>query len=156
VTKSLDGQNPLATGSNPSSVEPPKVLVDLVEKFHLHRDQYKKGPYNETELRRDFIDPMFGALGWDISNQFMYAEAYRDVIHEDAIQIEGERKAPDYCFRVGGTRKFFLETKRPSVNIKEDRRPAFQLRRYGWSAKLPVSILTDFEEFGGVLTPLNA
>lgn len=147
VTKSLDGQNPLASGSNPSSVEPPKVLVDLVEKFHLHRDQYKKGPYNETELRRDFIDPMFGALGWDISNQFMYAEAYRDVIHEDAIQIEGERKAPDYCFRVGGTRKFFLETKRPSVNIKEDRRPAFQLRRYGWSAKLPVSILTDFEEF---------
>ncbi|MEA3379137.1 MAG: type IV restriction endonuclease, partial [Nanoarchaeota archaeon] len=25
--------------------------------------------------------------------------------------------------------------------------PAYQLRRYSWNAKLPISILTDFEEF---------
>ncbi len=56
-------------------------------------------------------------------------------------------KAPDYCFRIGGTRKFFLEAKAPSVNIKDDPEPAYQLRRYAWSAKLPLSILTDFEEF---------
>lgn len=56
-------------------------------------------------------------------------------------------KAPDYCFRIGGTRKFFLEAKKPSVNLKDDISPAFQLRRYAWSAKLPLSILTDFEEF---------
>ncbi|HHT9116338.1 MAG TPA: Eco57I restriction-modification methylase domain-containing protein, partial [Candidatus Wunengus californicus] len=55
--------------------------------------------------------------------------------------------APDYCFRIGGTRKFFVETKKPSVNLKDDISPAFQLRRYAWSAKLPLSILTDFEEF---------
>jgi hypothetical protein len=30
---------------------------------------------------------------------------------------------------------------------KEEIPPAFQLRRYAWSAKLPLSILTDFEEF---------
>lgn len=28
-----------------------------------------------------------------------------------------------------------------------DLQPAYQVRRYGWSAKLPVSIITDFEEF---------
>jgi type I restriction-modification system DNA methylase subunit len=44
-------------------------------------------------------------------------------------------------------RKFFVEAKRPSVHIKEDAAPAFQLRRYAWSAKLPLSLLTDFEEF---------
>jgi hypothetical protein len=33
------------------------------------------------------------------------------------------------------------------VNIAEDIGSAYQLRRYAWSAKLPLSILTDFEEF---------
>jgi len=68
-------------------------------------------------------------------------------IHEDALKIGSAVKAPDYCFRIGGTRKFFVEAKKPSVNLKEDISPAFQLRRYAWSAKLPLSILTDFEEF---------
>ena len=33
------------------------------------------------------------------------------------------------------------------MNVKEDVGPAYQLRRYAWSAKLPLSIVTDFEEF---------
>ena len=45
-----------------------------------------------------------------------------------------------------GVRKFFLETKKPFVKIKESWEPAYQIRRYGWSAKLAVSLLTDFEE----------
>lgn len=47
---------------------------------------------------------------------------------------------------MGGTRKFFLEAKKPSVNVKDDPEPSLQLRRYGWSAKLPLCILTNFEE----------
>ena len=80
-------------------------------------------------------------------NKLGYAEAYKDVIHEDALKIGGATKAPDYCFRIGGAKKFFVEAKKPSINLKEDVSPAFQLRRYAWSAKLPLSILTDFEEF---------
>ena len=55
---------------------------------------------------------------------------YKDVIHEDSLEIEGEKKAPDYAFRVGGTRKFFVEAKKPSVNIEMNIHPAFQLQRY--------------------------
>ena len=40
-----------------------------------------------------------------------------------------------------------MEAKKPSVNVKDDVAAAFQLRRYAWSAKLSLSILTDFEEF---------
>jgi SAM-dependent methyltransferase len=40
-----------------------------------------------------------------------------------------------------------VEAKKPSVHIDSDPGPAFQLRRYAWSATLPLSILTDFEEF---------
>lgn len=125
----------------------PDKIKKLIETFSYNLEAYKKGFYNETQVRREFIDPFFEELDWDIANKKGYAEAYKDVIHEDAIKVGGITKAPDYCFRIGGVRKFFLEAKKPSVNIKEDIHPAYQLRRYGWSAKLPLSILTDFEEF---------
>ena len=125
----------------------PQTVLTLVENFERNLDAYRSGKYNETQVRLDFINPFFKALGWDMDNSAGYAEAYRDVIHEDAIKVGTSTKAPDYSFRVGGQRKFFLEAKKPSVNIKDDIEPAFQLRRYAWSAKLPLSIVTDFEEF---------
>jgi len=125
----------------------PDRIKKLIETFDCNLESYKKGIYNETQVRREFIDPFFEELGWDVANKQGYAEAYKDVIHEDAIKVGGITKAPDYCFRIGGARKFFLEAKKPSINIQEDIHPAYQLRRYGWSAKLPLSILTDFEEF---------
>lgn len=123
-----------------------QVVHDLVARFEQHRASYTSGNYNETQLRREFLDPFFKALGWDVDNEQGYAEAYKDVIHEDAIRIGGALKAPDYCFRIGGARKFFLEAKKPSVSIKDEPNPAYQLRRYAWSAKLPLSILSDFHE----------
>ena len=125
----------------------PEQVARLIETFDCNIEAYKDHEYNETQLRHEFVDPFFMALGWDVNNTEGLAEAYKDVIHEDSIRVGSATKAPDYCFRVGGTRKFFVETKRPSVNIKQDVSPAFQLRRYAWSAKLPLSILTDFEEF---------
>jgi type I restriction-modification system DNA methylase subunit len=125
----------------------PKEIIDLIERFDRNLESYKSGQYNEAQLRQDFLNPFFCALGWDMSNKAGYAEAYRDVIHEDAIKIGGATKAPDYCFRIGSNKRFFVEAKKPSVNLKDDASPAFQLRRYAWSAKLPLSILTDFEEF---------
>jgi len=125
----------------------PKEVKRLVERFRENGDGYLSSEYNETQLRREFLDPFFKALGWDVDNEQGYAEAYKDVVHEDAIKVGGATKAPDYAFRIGGTRKFFVEAKRPSVGIKDDPDAAYQLRRYAWSAKLPLSILTDFEEF---------
>ncbi len=125
----------------------PDEIKSLVDRFHRNRDSYSLQSYNETQVRREFIDPFFKALGWDVDNEKGYAEAYKDVIHEPSLKIGESTKAPDYCFRIGGQRKFFLEAKKPFVNIKSSEHPAFQLRRYAWSAKLPLSILTDFEEF---------
>jgi hypothetical protein len=125
----------------------PSEVQELIARFDRNRDSYRSPHYKETQVRREFIDPFFIALGWDVENKQGYAEAYKDVVHEDAVKVGGGTKAPDYCFRIGGTRKFFVETKKPAVSIKTDVSPAYQLRRYAWSAKLPLSILTDFEEF---------
>ncbi|HLP36684.1 Eco57I restriction-modification methylase domain-containing protein [Lacibacter sp.] len=123
-------------------------ILQLVERFHEQKESYHRSDYNETLTRRDFIDPFFKALGWDVDNEHGFAESYREVIHEDRVKVGGATKAPDYSFRLsGGKRLFFVEAKKPSVLIKDDITPAYQVRRYGWSAKLPISIITDFEEF---------
>ncbi|MEP7232152.1 MAG: TaqI-like C-terminal specificity domain-containing protein [Ginsengibacter sp.] len=123
-------------------------IAELVERFSFQIDSYKKVEYNEAQTRQDFINPFFKALGWDIDNSQGNAEAYREVIHEDKLKIGSATKAPDYSFRLpGGKRLFFVEAKKPSVLVKHDIVPAYQVRRYGWSAKMPVSLITDFEEF---------
>jgi type I restriction-modification system DNA methylase subunit len=124
----------------------PKELVRLVENFERNLTAYTSAAYNEAQLRVEFLDPMFELMGWDVHNKAGNAEAYKDVVHEDALRFSGTTKAPDYSFRIGGTRKFFLEAKKPSVSIKDEPTPAYQLRRYAWSAKLPLSILSDFAE----------
>lgn len=123
------------------------LIEQYVERFDYHINDYKSGNYNESQARTDFINPFFEALGWDINNKAGLAESYREVIYEDKIKVAGSTKAPDYCFTVYGQKKFFVEAKKPKVNIKDQIEPAYQLRRYGWSAKLPISLITDFEEF---------
>src|SRR5215212_7096369 len=125
----------------------PGELHALVERFDHDRDSYRSGRYNEAQVRVDFINPLLGLLGWDVENREGRPEAYRDVVYEDRVKVGGGTKAPDYGFYAGGRRRFFLEAKKPSVDIAGDVAPAVQLRRYAWSARLPLSVLTDFEEF---------
>jgi len=125
----------------------PATIHQLVARFTENREAYRSGKYNEARRRQEFLDPFFVALGWDVYNQKGVAPQYADVEIEASLDIEGTSKSPDYTFKVGSERKFFVEAKKPAVNIRYDIHPAFQLRRYAWNAHLPISILTDFEEF---------
>lgn len=40
----------------------------LVEKYEADRNNYLTDRYNETQVRSDFLDPLFELLGWDIKN----------------------------------------------------------------------------------------
>ena len=107
----------------------PAIIHDLVRRFEDSRELYHSGKYNEAQLRVEFLNPFFKALGWDVDNEHNYAPQYREVIVEDSLQIEDSTKAPDYAFCLAGQRKFFVEAKKPAVDIKYDIYPAFQLRR---------------------------
>ncbi|NLG50784.1 MAG: type IV restriction endonuclease, partial [Chloroflexi bacterium] len=37
----------------------PDAIVALVERFHHNLDYYHRPDYNETQVRREFIDPLF-------------------------------------------------------------------------------------------------
>ncbi len=99
----------------------PEKIERLVERFERNIEAYKSGGYKEANVRSEFIEPFFAALGWDVYNKKGYAEAYKDVISEDAIKVGGATKAPDYCFRIGGTRKFFVEAKNYLSELFEER-----------------------------------
>ena len=130
----------------------PKEILDLVAEFERDQSFYKSSQFNETELRTRFINPLIAALGWDVYHDQPGRADQHEVKEEDSVEVEGKIKNPDYSFRLFDSslgsmkRKFFIEVKRPSINIEAGAYPAFQLRRYAWSADLPISILTDFEE----------
>jgi len=43
--------------------EAPKRICELAETFDRHIEAYRSQQYNETQLRREFIDPFFEELG---------------------------------------------------------------------------------------------
>jgi type I restriction-modification system DNA methylase subunit len=131
--------------------EQAKNAIEGLAKDFLERyEEFHTPEYKEFNLRQSFIVPFFNALGWDVENKDQISEAYREVISEDSLKIQGKTKAPDYGFRLQGSDKrrlFFVEAKKPNVSLKTNKEPSYQLRRYGRSAQVPISILTNFEEF---------
>ncbi|WP_346662182.1 Eco57I restriction-modification methylase domain-containing protein [uncultured Methanobrevibacter sp.] len=124
-----------------------EVIADLVARFDSNKSFYTTSKlYKEEEAKVEFINPMMEALGWDVHNKQGLGPNFKEVVFEESLAVGKETRAPDYSFRLGGQLIYYLEAKKPSVNIKDDRSPAYQARRYGWSAKIPIVILTDFEE----------
>ena len=119
-------------------------LKKLIEYYENNKNTIHSN-WNETETRIELINPLFECLGWDVRNNQNLADPFKEVKHEASLKIGEHMKAPDYSFSYG-KRLFFLEAKKPSVDIKNDINPSYQLRRYGWTAKLPISILTNFED----------
>ena len=119
-------------------------ISDLVARYLRDRHEYLRTSYNETDARVEFIDAFFEALGWDVSNKAGVPPGYRDVIREVSKPTAGAQR-PDYAFRRSGQRQFFVEAKRPGIDITTSADAALQARRYGWSGGLRVSILTNFE-----------
>lgn len=125
----------------------PDQVLRLIEKFQAGESTYRAPTYKEAAVRNEFLDRFFVALGWDVGNTKNALPANREVIIEPSIEMEDQKKAPDYSFLLDGKDKFFVEAKKPYVKIETNRKPALQLRSYGWTAQHPLGILTDFEEF---------
>ncbi len=123
------------------------TIKKLIEKYNADRKYYLTNKYNETLLRSDFLDPFFELLGWDIKNNAGKPTNEREVILEEALKENASEhsKKPDYTFRLFSERKFFLEAKKPCVAIESNNDSAKQVRRYGFTAKLKISVLSNFE-----------
>ncbi len=63
----------------------PTQVVKLVEQFKEELQAVKSSDFKEAWVRRDYIDPFFGALGWDVSYQRRGPKLYREVMVEDTL-----------------------------------------------------------------------
>ena len=120
-------------------------IVRLCARFDP--DACRRPEVTEADIRQSFIDPFFESLGWDVHNREQAALRLREVIPEEGLEVDGQQKTPDYTFRMGQTVDFFVEAKKCAVDINADAASAYQIRRYGWSGRLAVSILTSFAQF---------
>lgn len=124
----------------------PAIIEKLVKQFKADYETVKHE--KEAVIRRDYIDKFFAALGWDMENSGGSRSLYRDVVVEDTVIGDDDATwAPDYSFGIGGDRKFFVEAKSVKSGIRTNRQAAVQVRRYSWNSKLPICVLTDFEDF---------
>ena len=119
-------------------------LQNLVDRFHANINFYKdtKNSYNEHSCRIEYIDPLLKVLGWDVANEKGLAPQYREVIAEN---YSTRTDRPDYTITLRGVPKFFVEAKKPAVDITREPDPAIQTRKYGWNAKHRLAVLTNFE-----------
>ena len=105
----------------------PAEVQRLVERFGKQIGDYKSGKYNETQLRLDYLDPFFNVLGWDVSNKSDKIEAYRDVLVEEQVSKKHAGRV-DYAFKLKRAKKFFVEAKKPKVDIHGEDSPALQIQ----------------------------
>ena len=40
----------------------PETMPGLIDRFGRHVDDYRRGGYNETQVRREFIDALFAII----------------------------------------------------------------------------------------------
>ena len=129
-----------ATMPRMDAITAPDSLYKLVADFQRGEGRFLRADYKESQLRQEFVNPFFAALGWDVGNS-------RQVLHEASLRSGRSVKHPDYSFLAGARRVFYVETKKPAIDIGASFDPALQLRSYGWSGNTAVGILTNFAEF---------
>lgn len=127
------------------------TVKQLIADFKAHEAHYRSPKYQEAEVRADFIDKLFTALGWDVAHDHQ-KNPYEQEVKVEKAQRQAQEKAQkraDYAFSLAPdykTVQFFVEAKKPSLTLRQNRDGYFQTAKYGWNAQTGVSLLTDFEE----------
>lgn len=127
----------------------PDSVRRLVDRFSASENKQASAPHKSTtrvgtdsieaQLRHDFLDPLFEALGWDMHNQ---RSDPREVVVEFDL-YEGSREKVDYCFRVNRVPQFFVEAKAAWENLDNH---FWQIFGYSEIGQMPLVILTNFKE----------
>ncbi len=126
-----------------------ELVRQLVADFKQQEAAYLSPAYQESQVRPDFIDKLFTALGWDVTHTRQKNPYEQEVNIENRVRTEGTQRRADYAFFTAPNFrdvKFFAEAKKPSRNLA-NLDDYYQTIRYGWNSNTPIAVLTDFQEF---------
>ncbi len=131
-----------------------ELVKERVFKFENEESFFLSSDYNETEVRQSFINPFFKALGWDVDSLNSKDVFSREVrVEKGQKQNESSsKKRADYAFYCApdckeGQEVFFVEAKKPSRVLNQNKDDYFQTANYGFYSRTGISILFDFQEF---------
>jgi len=113
-----------------------KEIQILVDKYKRIVDSGEIKEYGEENTKKDFILPLFEALGWDV---------YNKLENEVTAEKRVSNGRVDYAFRISEIPKFFLEAKSFKENI-DDRRWIDQAINYSWLKGVTWAVLTNFKK----------
>ncbi len=116
-----------------------EALKELVENYEQNKSSGNIRNYNEEMTKKDFILPLFEALGWNVYNKVNRNDR---ITAEEAIS----KKRVDYGFWLSEVPKFYLEAK----SLKESeiifgKGYKEQAINYSWLRSCNWAILTNFE-----------
>ncbi len=119
-----------------------EIISERVKDFEKNKHVLTKRGHGETNIRTNYIDVLFAALGWNMTNVY---EVVREFTQKDT---SGTKKV-DYAFKINRKLCFFIEAKEASIDLVHDKDAIYQAKRYAYSTNgtAPIVILTDFEEF---------
>ena len=122
-------------------------LKALIEKYIKYKKEKKAKELSE-ESTRSWINEFLRIFDWDVLNiqQVQQEKIIDDSQKEKLGEISSSHTKPDYSLMNGTTVKAYLDAKKIDVDIFKNKEAAFQVRSYGWSAGLPCSFLTNFEQ----------
>jgi type I restriction-modification system DNA methylase subunit len=114
-------------------------IKELISKYGEIKRSGEIKRYNEESTKKDFILPLFEALGWNVYNR---GKRDNSISAEETIS----KKRVDYGFRINGIPKFFLEAKSlREENIQNNPKYVTQAIDYAWMKSCSWAILTNFE-----------
>lgn len=133
----------------PSTLEEAHAVVkQLALDFRENESTYRAPEYSEAAVRKDFIDKLLRALGWDVNHEIQKNPFEQEVKVERPVNISGAVKRCDYALFVRPDfrrERLFVEAKKPYRGL-ENADDFFQTIRYAWGRQSPVAVLTDFAE----------
>ena len=116
-----------------------ETVLELVSKYEQIKNSGEIKRYNEESTKKDFILPLFEALGWNVYNR---SKRNDSISAEETIS----KKRVDYGFRINGIPKFFLEAKSMKEdNIQTNLKYVTQAIDYAWMKSCSWAILCNFE-----------
>lgn len=124
-----------------------KALQQLVERYKGYRCKANEKDISEETIRM-WINEFLGIFGWDVQDtgQVLQEKTVNKEQKQKLGQIHSEHTKPDYTLVNGNSIKTYLDAKKLSVNLFQDKEAAFQIRSYGWSANVPCAFLSNFEQ----------
>ena len=96
-----------------------QLVQQLVADFKAQERAYLSPSYSESQVRQDFIDKFFTALGWDVTHERQKNPYAQEVRIENKVSMESSQRRADYAFSIDPNFeqvKFFVEAKKPSRN----------------------------------------